>query len=141
MTLFGLFTTFIALPLNLVMQRSIVTPHLLPWSPRAAARIILTPFERAHPFKLFLAPGLLAVTAAHIFFLSVVSHGIKNLLVPELRDGLFKEPLPGHEGEEPEMVKVRMWRLGMFVVFQALSTLVLSVSSRLVSSLSPIATH
>jgi hypothetical protein len=123
MTLFGLFITLIVLPLSLVISRSIVTPHALPLNPKLAARIILTPYERARPTRLFLAPGLLAVTAAHILWLSIVSHGVKNLLVPELRDGLFKDPVV--DGQEPEMVNVRMGRLAVFVVFQALSTLVL----------------
>ncbi|KAL7414511.1 hypothetical protein BDY24DRAFT_385458 [Mrakia frigida] len=123
MSLFGLVMTLVTLPCTILINRTIVTPHALPWHPVKAVKIILTPFERANPWVIYKAPGLLAATALHIFWVSFVSKGFKNLVVPELGDGLF-EP-PEVEGEEPQLVKIRMGRLAIFLLFQALSTFVL----------------
>ncbi|CED84597.1 Mitochondrial substrate/solute carrier [Phaffia rhodozyma] len=122
MTLFGIALTLVGIPMTVLINRSIVTPHLLPWSPKKAAKIILTPYERSKPWIIFLTPGLLAATAIHVLYIVVVSKTVRSFVVPELANGIFKNPSSSRDGP---FATIRTGRLFVFLIFQALSVLVL----------------
>lgn len=116
--------TFISVPLNVLINRSIVTPHLLPWSPKAAAALVLTPYERARPWVMFKSPGLLAATTLQVLWVTVVATSVRALVVEELANGIFKDPSSSRDGP---FARIRTGRLFIFLAFQAASTLILCV--------------
>ncbi|KAL7410766.1 hypothetical protein BDY24DRAFT_417620 [Mrakia frigida] len=123
----GLGAAFFTLPFTVLINRSIVTPHLLSWNPMKAGRIILTPFERSRPWVLFKAPGLLVVTFVQVAWMAVVSKGVKTLLLPEIVN--FGSP---ETKETPYLAA----RLAVFVAFQLLSTFLICPLSVLAVRLS-----
>ncbi|KAJ7608166.1 mitochondrial carrier domain-containing protein [Roridomyces roridus] len=57
----SLIPTVLLIPVQILTNRAITTPHKLSFlAPRDALRILLSPSERAGPLRLYLAPGLLA---------------------------------------------------------------------------------
>lgn len=137
---YGLFMTMVAIPfgiianrfvffspppthlLTLTFCRAITTPHRLPVnSPRTSIRLLLTSYERRHPWVLYLTPGLVAGQLLHILFISLVSRLVRAVLVPTLANGLDSAT------EDGTIVKLSTFRLSVFILFQALAgTAVLS---------------
>lgn len=122
MTLFSAAMAVISLPMTIIINRAIVTAHLLPWSPVAALNILLTPYERSRPWVMFKAPGLLAATTLAILWVTVVASSVRSVVVEELANGIFKDPSSSRDGP---FARIRTGRLFVFLAFQAASTLVL----------------
>jgi hypothetical protein len=124
MTLFSIFLTLVSLPMTVIINRSIVTPHLLPWSPVTAASLILTPYERSRPWVIFKAPGLLAATTLQVVWMTGVAKFVRSVVVEELSNGILKDPSSSRDGP---FARIRTGHLLAFLVFQAASTLILCV--------------
>jgi hypothetical protein len=122
MTLFSAAMAVISLPMTIIVNRAIVTAHRLPWSPAAALRLLLTPYERSRPWVMFRAPGLLAATTLAILWVTVVASGVRALVVEELAGGILKDPSSSRDGP---FARIRTGRLLLFLAFQAASTLIL----------------
>ncbi|KAJ6545350.1 hypothetical protein B0H19DRAFT_1266800 [Mycena capillaripes] len=51
--------TILVIPMLIITNRAITTPHKLDtFAPKAALQLLLSPAERAHPWKLYFAPGV-----------------------------------------------------------------------------------
>lgn len=73
----------LSLPLTVIINRAITTPHKLPaFSPVHSLSVLLTPYERARPWALFLTPGLMAAEVLHICYVLLVMHSFRRLLLP-----------------------------------------------------------
>ncbi|KAJ7853562.1 mitochondrial carrier [Mycena olivaceomarginata] len=49
----------LVIPMQIITNRAITTPHKLSaFAPKAALHLLLSPAERAHPWKLYFAPGV-----------------------------------------------------------------------------------
>ncbi|KAK7008202.1 hypothetical protein R3P38DRAFT_3403118 [Favolaschia claudopus] len=57
----GIITALLLIPLQILINRAITTPYILPLrrgSPRTALHTLLSPSERAKPLRLYLTPGV-----------------------------------------------------------------------------------
>ncbi|KAJ9104692.1 hypothetical protein QFC20_004464 [Naganishia adeliensis] len=92
MALFTVFMTLVTLPMTVIINRCIITPYALPLNARQSLRLILTPDEYTKPWTLYFAPGLLAVSGLHVFWVTVISRSIKYMLVGTMPDGAIDHP-------------------------------------------------
>jgi hypothetical protein len=61
-------------PLQIITNRAITTPHkLAAFAPRTALRVLLSPAERAQPLRLYLAPGVAFAVVLESFLASSFS--------------------------------------------------------------------
>lgn len=61
---------------------AVTTPHKLPWfAPIRSLQILLTQTELYHPWRLYLAPGLIASRTIHVLWLILVQRTIRVLLI------------------------------------------------------------
>lgn len=73
---------------------------MLPWHPstvRDSLSELLSPAERAQPWRLYLIPGLLAATFAHIGWVGLLTRAVRHVLVPNL--GGLSPPQPASSGD------------------------------------------
>ncbi|CAO1635874.1 unnamed protein product [Parajaminaea phylloscopi] len=131
--LFMCFVALISLPLNVATYRTIVHPRVLSWRPGFAADSlaeILSPAERAQPWRLYLIPGLLAATFAHIGWVGLLTRAVRHILVPTL--GGLAAPRPAspdqtdYTGPNSSSKEVNPLALVIFLVWCLLSVVALS---------------
>lgn len=111
-------------------SRTIVHPRPLSFTtPRENLRELLSYSEFNQPWRLFLLPGLLATTLAHVFWVGMVGRLVRQLTVPSL-GGL--PPSVANTGDEsfsaPDstMMEVSFLGLAIFIVWNVLSVIVLA---------------
>ncbi|KAJ6514155.1 hypothetical protein DFH09DRAFT_1179737 [Mycena vulgaris] len=68
-------------PMQIITNRAIITPHkLAAFAPSAALRVLLSPAERAQPLRLYLAPGV-AFAQLLLAFIPVAVSMLRQLFV------------------------------------------------------------
>ncbi|ODO07142.1 hypothetical protein L198_00721 [Cryptococcus wingfieldii CBS 7118] len=111
MAIFTIILTLIALPMTVIINRSIITPYKLPNSPAASLRILLTPVEISKPYLLYLTPGLLATTFAHALCATLIA---RTMRVFFLGTAVITEETTSD---------IAWWRWLLYFVWQCLATL------------------
>ncbi|WWD21841.1 hypothetical protein CI109_106329 [Kwoniella shandongensis] len=110
MGLFTIVLTIIALPMTVIINRSIITPYKLPNNPSTSLRILLSPHELSRPYMLYLTPGLLATTFIHSICVTLIARTMRVFFLgAALADEVSDDISP--------------WRWMLFIVWQALATL------------------
>ncbi|KAF8173248.1 hypothetical protein K438DRAFT_1940283 [Mycena galopus ATCC 62051] len=72
--LMSLVFSLLFVPLQIITNRAITTPHkLAAFAPRTALRVLLSPAERAQPLRLYLAPGVAFAIVLESFLASSFS--------------------------------------------------------------------
>ncbi|QRW09778.1 mitochondrial carrier protein [Ceratobasidium sp. AG-Ba] len=122
--LYGMGALAVSIPYEILFNRSVCTPHRLPWfRPMEAVRIILTPYERRKPWVLYLTPGLLAARLLILFWVVAVARVVRAMLLPSLADGLGSAR---DEEDQNRMTKfLNPTNLTIFTLFSASSTAIL----------------
>ncbi|OAX39312.1 hypothetical protein K503DRAFT_769608 [Rhizopogon vinicolor AM-OR11-026] len=83
MLAYSILVMLVSLPLEIITNRAITTPHKLPYfNVIYSLRILLTPTERRRPWILYLTPGLLAAKVAHAAY-GVLFVRLIGQLLPE----------------------------------------------------------
>ncbi|CAO1632802.1 unnamed protein product [Sympodiomycopsis kandeliae] len=130
---FMIFFALTSLPLNVITYRAIVHPTILPAGIkdlRANLEELLSPAEIAQPWRLYLIPGLLPATFAHIAWVGLLTRFIRYILVPNLGGLADPEPaLPGdttYSGPNSDTKEVNPVFLALFLGWSALSVIALS---------------
>ncbi|KAI0314085.1 mitochondrial carrier [Amylostereum chailletii] len=112
---YSIFLMLVSLPAVIMVNRSITTPHRLPYfKPAHSLRVLLTPTERRKPWTLYLTPGLLAAEILHISYVVIGIRSLRHLLLPS-----FSGPEP------PRLEDVSTIKLVIFLSFSIISTVVL----------------
>src|ERR1700733_9076814 len=91
---YSICVTLLAIPFTIFTNRAMVTPNRLPWTnPSVAWRILLTGKEQRRPWNLYLIPGLLLCQFLHIFFVVLILHNLRRLIIPSWspRTGHFED--------------------------------------------------
>ncbi|KAH0827823.1 mitochondrial carrier [Lanmaoa asiatica] len=113
---YSLFAMLVFLPQKVITDRTITTPHKLPYfNPIFSLRILLTPTERWCPWILYLTPGLLAAHVSQTAYAVLGLRTVRQWLLPEHA----QLSLPFEEG-------VSTVRLAIFFVLAAASTVILT---------------
>ncbi|PWZ02153.1 hypothetical protein BCV70DRAFT_225427 [Testicularia cyperi] len=126
-----LFVAVVALPLNVIIHRTIVHPRILPLNtPRENLRELLSYTELSQPWRLYLLPGLLAANIAHVAWIGLATRIVRQLTVPSL-GGLPGATPAGpdqdtYSGPNSNMLELSPIGLPIFIVWNVLSVLVLS---------------
>ncbi|KAL7409242.1 mitochondrial carrier, partial [Mrakia frigida] len=138
MAIVSLVVTFISLPLLILTNRAITTPYILPTdlrSFRVSLSALFTPHEREKPWVLYLTPGLLASTAAFVFWTVFVMRIVRSVILPA---DVIVLPEDGEDfpAENPTAnLEFSAFRYFLFFFVRPLSTLVLTplevISTRL----------
>ncbi|OAX39313.1 mitochondrial carrier [Rhizopogon vinicolor AM-OR11-026] len=82
---YSIFAVLAYLPLVIITNRAITTPHKLPYFDVIySLRILLTPAERRRPWILYLTPGFVAAQVAHTAYVILLLLSIWQLHLPEL---------------------------------------------------------
>lgn len=64
------------------IYRVIITRYKLPWfSPSESLKILLTPYERAHPWRLCLTPGLALAQALYVAYFHFAIRAVNSRLI------------------------------------------------------------
>ncbi|PWN22508.1 hypothetical protein BCV69DRAFT_276425 [Microstroma glucosiphilum] len=136
---FGFFTNLffmiigalVALPLEVLTCRTIVHPRVLTpdlASIRSNLNELFSPAEVAQPWRIYLIPGLLPTTFAHICWVGILTRLVRHILVPNL--GGLAEPTPAAPGDttysSPSSVEVNPLALVIFLLWCAFSVVALS---------------
>ncbi|KZT41461.1 hypothetical protein SISSUDRAFT_1042814 [Sistotremastrum suecicum HHB10207 ss-3] len=109
--------TLLTIPFTIITNRAITTPRKLPWlNPLTSFHVLLTPTERARPWKLYTTPGFVVAQVLHILYGVVVLHGVRLLILPSLSD-----IQPGQEIPQ----NFTPLRLGIYVICVMISVIVL----------------
>ncbi|KAK7025545.1 hypothetical protein VNI00_015898 [Paramarasmius palmivorus] len=91
--LFGFITMAVDIPLDILKNRAIVTPYKLPYfNFLTSLRILLSPTERAKPWKLYLLPGLFITYLAKLL-VPIAMILIRFLLLAVHEKNDFHSPL------------------------------------------------
>jgi len=115
---YSLVLMIISLPITVITNRSITTPHKLPWfNPIRSLRVLLTPSERRRPWIVYFTPGLFAAEVLHIVYTTLILHGVRLLVLPSLADLEPGQDLP--KG-------FTAGRFGIYAVIVMFSTVILT---------------
>ncbi|KAJ7754304.1 mitochondrial carrier domain-containing protein [Mycena maculata] len=70
----SLVPSLLLIPMQIITNRTITTPHTLAaFAPSAALRVLLSPAERAQPLRLYLSPGVALAVLLEAFFTPLLS--------------------------------------------------------------------
>jgi hypothetical protein len=109
---YSLFYALVSLPAMIITYRAVITPYRLPtFNPVVSLRILLTPMERARPWTLYAAPGLLVSQVLHIGYVIFILNGLGRLILAAPED--WKD---GFE----------TWRVAVYLALSMLSTVILT---------------
>ncbi|WVN89864.1 uncharacterized protein L203_105094 [Cryptococcus depauperatus CBS 7841] len=111
MALFTIVLTLIALPMTILINRSIITPYKLPNNPKISLRILLTSVEQEKPWTLYLTPGLLAATTAHAICATLIARTMRVLF---LGTAIISDKTAGD---------IAWWRWMFYIIWQCFATL------------------
>ncbi|OJA10852.1 hypothetical protein AZE42_06130 [Rhizopogon vesiculosus] len=115
MLVYSIFAVLAYLPLVIITNRAITTPHKLPcFNVIYSLRILLTPTERRRPWVLYLTPGFVAAQVAHTAYVILLLLSIRQLSPPELANP-----------DMPRNEEIPLDRLAKFLVIVILGTVVL----------------
>jgi len=121
MLAFSFFFMFVSLPALVVTNRTITTPHKLPYfKPRYALSLLLSPTERLRPWTLYLTPGLLASQCLHVLYVLLVLRTTRRFLLPSL--STYPTMADGQTGIPEDFTVLR---LGIYGIIAIASTFVL----------------
>ncbi|WVR05998.1 hypothetical protein IAU60_003026 [Kwoniella sp. DSM 27419] len=109
MGLFTIVLTLIALPMTVIINRSIITPYKLPYSPATSLRVLLSQHELSKPYMLYLTPGLLATTFIHSLCVTLIARTMRVFFL-------------GASAPEDIAEDISAFRWAIFIVWQALAT-------------------
>ncbi|OCF54207.1 hypothetical protein L486_08119 [Kwoniella mangroviensis CBS 10435] len=109
MGLFTIVLTLIALPMTVIINRSIITPYKLPNNPTTSLRVLLSPHELAKPHLLYLTPGLLATTFIHSLCVTLIARTMRVFFL-------------GASAPEDISDNISPWRWLIFILWQAFAT-------------------
>ncbi|WVQ97558.1 hypothetical protein IAU59_004672 [Kwoniella sp. CBS 9459] len=123
MGLFTIVLTLIALPMTVIINRSIITPYKLPNNPSTSLRVLLSQHELSKPYMLYLTPGLLATTFIHSLCVTLVARTMRVFFL-------------GASAPEDVAEDISAWRWMFFILWQALATLWLTPLEVVVTRLS-----
>jgi len=83
--LYSIIMMILSLPFLIITNRSITTPHKLPWlNALYSLRVLLTPAERRRPWLLFMTPGLIVSQSLSIIFVTLALNPLRRLLFPSM---------------------------------------------------------
>ncbi|GJJ06305.1 hypothetical protein Clacol_000496 [Clathrus columnatus] len=112
----------IGLPVTILINRSITTPYLLPWSnSRYSLRRLFTPTELAKPWILYTTPGLLGAKLLHLVYVVLVLRTFRTLLLPSIN----KLANGTYDGETRIPSDFTVLRFVTYIIIAALSTVIL----------------
>ncbi|KAK7025536.1 hypothetical protein VNI00_015889, partial [Paramarasmius palmivorus] len=81
--MYAFLSMLVGIPMEVVKNRAIVTPYKLPYfNPLTCLRILLSPTERAKPWKLYLLPGLFTTYVAQLLITVAIIPMVRILLLP-----------------------------------------------------------
>ncbi|WVQ82656.1 hypothetical protein IAT38_004788 [Cryptococcus sp. DSM 104549] len=110
MGIFTIVLTLIALPMTVLINRSIITPYKLPLNPRTSLRVLLSPLELAKPYTLYLTPGLLATTFIHALCATLIARSMRVFF---LGTAVI---------DETTTADIAWWRWMFYILWQCLAT-------------------
>lgn len=130
---FMTFSAIISLPVDVIASRAVVHPNVLPFGfkyLRQNLEELLSPAELAQPWKLYLIPGLLPVSLAHIAWVGFLTRLVRHLLVPTL--GGLADSTPAspdqtdYSGPNSSMKEINPLALIIFLAWTLFSVVPLS---------------
>ncbi|PWN53637.1 hypothetical protein IE53DRAFT_383850 [Violaceomyces palustris] len=128
---FMAFVSLVALPLNVITYRTIVHPRPLPLSkPRENLKELLSYSEFTQPWRIYLLPGLIPATLAHVAWIGLATRLVRQMTVPSLGGLPAAQPADPnsdtYSGPNSSMLEVSSFGLAVFLVWNVLSVLVLA---------------
>ncbi|WFD32173.1 hypothetical protein MSPP1_003215 [Malassezia sp. CBS 17886] len=116
----------VALPFDVVVQRTMVHPRTINWwRPRMALREVLSPQEIAQPWRLYALPGLLAAVLLRVTWVGFVTMAVRQLTVPALGGLPALSPSdPGddvYDGPNSHMLEVSAAGLALYLAWMGAS--------------------